>query len=124
VGSRVHDALDSAGGLLPEASTQSLNLAAPLQDGVRIFVPSQGQTGSEPGDESQTSEVATGNPININIATQAELESLPHIGPSLAGEIITYRQEHGPFSTIEEIMNVPGIGQGIFEEIKNWIVVQ
>ena len=61
--------------------------------------------------------------ININVATQEELEVLPGIGPSRAREIINYREENGDFQQIEEIQNVPGIGAGIFDQLKDFITI-
>ena len=123
--SRISDAVQAAGGLLPEADTASLNLAAPLRDGQHIrvpFLPSktspQGDGNTQPDAESTILA-----PININSANQAELDSLPEIGPALANAIIQYRDEHGPFETIEDIQKVPGIGPATFEMIKNLITV-
>ena len=130
VGSRVKDAVEAAGGLLPEAQAASINLAAPLQDGTRIYIPSiipgeeQTQDGTGAGNPDQPNGNLPGKPININTASQAELDSLPGIGPTLAGRIIAYRQEHGLFKTIEDIQDVSGIGPGIFGKIKDLISVE
>ncbi len=128
--SRVQDALEAAGGLHPDADTQNLNLAAPLKDGQRLWVASHPQgtapPKSPPVSPSSGAEVdisPEGNLININTASQETLETLPGIGPSLAASIITYRQEHGPFASIEEIQNVSGIGPAKFEKIKALITV-
>ncbi|MBN1145893.1 MAG: helix-hairpin-helix domain-containing protein [Anaerolineales bacterium] len=135
-GSRVRDAIEAAGGLLPEADTQALNLAAFSQDGERLVIPTlppptpfalpsrlsmatPAQSGSTPA-----SVPGRGNLININTATQAELESLPYIGPALAQRIIEYREANGPFESIEEIIEVYGIGQSTFEKIKDLITVE
>jgi competence protein ComEA len=140
---RVREALEAAGGLLAEADAAALNLAAPLQDGERIWVPAKVK--AEPLADPPAPEKAAGPavqvaptapaetepppaptpeyPININTATQAELESLPGIGPVIAGRIIAYRNEHGPFTRIEEIENVSGIGPKTFEKIKDLIAV-
>ncbi len=121
-GSRVKDALQIAGGTHPEANTQTLNLAAPLQDGARILVPIY-PTATSPGAPPVVAQSNPVYPIDINLATQAELESLPGIGPVTAKKIIAYREENGPFNAIEEIQNVSGIGPKTFEEIKNLIAV-
>lgn len=68
--------------------------------------------------------MSAANLVNINTATAAELDTLPGIGPSLAGKIVTYRETNGPFQTLEEIMNVSGIGQSTFDEIKNLITLE
>lgn len=126
VGSRVQDAIQAAGGLLPEANTASVNLAAILQDGSRVFVPTLQPT-SPPGAPIVSPPArfspSLGNLININTATQAELESLPGIGPALAQRVIAYREANGPFQSIEDIMKVSGIGPKTFEKIKDLITV-
>ena len=125
-GSRVQDAIEAAGGALPQAVLESLNLAAPVEDGVQIYVLAENETqppGATPGGfPSRSGEV--GSLVNINTATQAELEGLPGIGPERARDIIAYREAHGPFPDIEAIQNVEGIGEGIFEEIKGLITVR
>jgi competence protein ComEA len=132
--SRVQDAVQAAGGFLPEADDQAINLAAFLQDGERLSIPAQAPT--RPVAENQPVPPAanpttapdnpgslgsSGSPININTATQAELESLPGIGPVIAGRIIAYRQDHGPFASIQAIQDVSGIGPVTFERIQNLI---
>lgn len=132
---RVQDALDAAGGLLPEANTQTMNLAAYVQDGERIWVPYQAsepsgtQTRAETvpnqGD-NQTNSVTspTKQLININTASQAELENLPGIGPVTAQKIIAYRDQKGPFVRIEDIQDVSGIGPVTYERIKDLITLE
>jgi competence protein ComEA len=125
-GSRVQDAIQAAGGLLPEADTQALNLAALLQDGEQISIPFVQPTLPALEAPPRAAPLPTpqaGKLININTATQAELESLPGIGPSLAQQIIAYRKANGPFATIEDIIDVPGIGPKTFEKIKGLITV-
>jgi competence protein ComEA len=127
-GSRVQDAIQAAGGALPQAMLESLNLAAPLEDGAQVYVLSENETGppgaTTGGFPSRSGEVAAGSLVNINTATQEELEGLPGIGPTRARAIIAYREEHGPFPDIEAIQEVEGIGEGIFEEIKGLITVR
>ncbi len=128
-GSRVNDAILAAGGLLPEADGQALNLAAILEDGQRVFVPiksTPAPVSSEPSTRSSQLEIATPTPafpININTATKNDLDALPGIGPSTAEKIITYRNEHGIFVKIEDIQDVPGIGPATFDNIKGLITV-
>jgi competence protein ComEA len=125
-GSRLKDAIEIAGGLLPEADTDKLNLAASLVDGSQIVVPTLPpaqptvETASRSGDIPLLI-TETDHLVNINTATQAELESLPWIGPALAQGIIAYREANGPFESIEDIIEVYGIGPSIFENIKNLI---
>ena len=126
-GSRAQDAIQVAGGLLPQANPQLLNLAELLEDGVKVSVPTQYPTplpaSLTPLPGVTQSKAGILYPININTATLEELDSLPEIGPSLAQRIIEYREKNGLFKSIEEIMNVSGIGPSIFEQIKDLITV-
>jgi competence protein ComEA len=123
LGARVEDAVTKAGPT-SLADIEALNLAAKLRDGQKIVVPAYG----EPADVSSGGGTASGGPeadrvVDLNTATQAELETLPSIGPIRAKEIIRYRQER-PFRRVEDLMNVPGIGPGTFEKLKDRIAVQ
>ncbi len=128
-GSRVQDAVDAAGGMLANADPNSINLAARLEDGQQVVVPGGGtsSTGSSQGTAPFTVIPTIGSPlsnselVNINTATVGELDSLPGIGPTTAQNIVNYRQQHGPFSQIEDIMNVPGVGPATFDSIKDLI---
>ena len=110
--SRINDAINAAGGTLPSADIDHLNLAGVLSDSDHVFVPSIPLIGE-----------LVISKININYATQAQLETLPGIGAAVAKSIIDYRIEVGLFSEIEEIQKVPGIGPATFEDIKNYITV-
>jgi competence protein ComEA len=130
--SRVNDAVQVAGGLLASADPNSINLAAKIEDGAEIVVLSITETDNNNGGSNGTKQGLTPSPhgtptvsypININSAPQALLEEIPGIGPSKAAAIITYRQEHGPFKKVDDIMNVPGIGTGLFATMKNLITV-
>jgi competence protein ComEA len=126
LGSIVLDALDAAGGPAPDADLDRINLALELCDQQQVHVPRQGETDAPPpisGGEQQDGEPAPGRPININTATTAELEALPRIGPVTAQDIVEYREANGPFETIEEIQNVPGIGPATFEGLRDLITV-
>ncbi len=129
-GSRVKDAVQSAGGLLKEADQEAINLAALLVDGDRVRVPTQkvptptrlvstlsGTRGLTP------TPAATAGPLNINTASLEELDTLSGIGPAIAARIIAYRQLYGGFKTIQDIMKVEGIGPATFAEIKDMITV-
>ncbi len=122
---RVIDALERAGGLLEEASTLSVNLAQPLQDGMVIYIPTQDelQEGvlSIPTNGPAGGIVSNSGKININKATAEELQALPGIGPTRAAAIVRYREEHGPFKSLDEITNVSGIGPKILENIADQI---
>jgi len=121
-GSRVSDAILSAGGLTELADENRLNLAAILEDGTRVYVPAKGETlpvettDTLPSDSPQEL-------ININLADRDELADLPAIGLVKANAIIDYRTSQGDFLSIEEILNVPGIGESIFTLIKELIKV-
>ncbi len=132
VNSRVKDAIEAAGGCTEEALTENLNLASPLEDGQKIWVPHPA-TGTPPeaGGESEEGESRAGliplapssGKININTATLEELETLPGIGPVTAQKIIDFREAEGPFLYIEEIQKVSGIGPATYEKIKDQITV-
>ncbi|AEM73297.1 helix-hairpin-helix domain-containing protein [Caldicellulosiruptor acetigenus] len=129
-GSRINDALILAGGALPGSDLNSINLAEKISDGQKIYIPkigevqSQGVLSSSTGGTKQETISAGEGKININTATKEELKTLDRIGDKLAERIIEYRQKHGPFKSIEEIKNVNGIGEKIFESIKDSITVQ
>lgn len=127
-GSRVGDGIEVAGGETTNGDTSLLNLAELIEDGMQIWVPARLEElpdGQLPG---ESAEEFTENPlsklININNATQIELESLPGIGPVTAEAIIKYRNENGPFKRIEDIQEVSGIGPAKFEQIRELISVR
>lgn len=127
-GARVADAIDKVGGTTPDANMNQVNLAYKLEDGQKIYIPNQNEEEykiTEGMEGIQTNENINKNNelININTATQTELELLPGIGPSTATKIIDYREENGEFETIDDIKNVPGIGEAKYETIKNSITV-
>jgi competence protein ComEA len=129
VGARVLDAVEAAGGFVAEADKNALNLAARLEDADKLDIPFV--AGFEPEEEQGFVVVTEGTPssllgedlVDINEANQDELEELPGIGPSLAERIIEYREENGPFDSIEDIVNVSGIGSATYDEIKDLITV-
>ena len=137
-GSRVIDAVNKAGGFTEEADIEKVNLAYELTDGVKVYIPSKNEEvensvstqkyiSTDSGEnvimEESDMKEAVEALVNINEATQTELESLPGIGPSTALKIISYRQENGNFSSIEDIKKVSGIGESKFENIKELICV-
>lgn len=127
--SRVEDAVDAAGGFVAEADKNALNLAAHLEDGERLDIPYV--AGFIPEETSGFVVITEGTPsslageelVDINTASVEELDKLPGIGLTIAQRIIDYRTENGPFSSIEDILNVPGIGSATFDEIQNLITV-
>ena len=150
-GSRIVDAIEAAGGVTNKANISKVNLVYVLQDGMKVNIPNNTDlknnenfeyitmsSGDEKNDANTgnssttiTSESSSSNNesafkisiVNINTATQTELETLPGIGPSLALRIVNYRKENGKFSSIEDIKNVSGIGEAKYEDIKNYIKI-
>jgi competence protein ComEA len=112
VGSRVDAAVQAAGGLLPGAESNNINLAMQLTDGQQINVPGI----------VDTSHVNIGR-VNINTATVEALDTLPGIGPTTAQAIVDYRLQHGPFQVIQDIQNVPGVGPATYALIQDYINV-
>lgn len=112
-GERVADLLAAAGGPLPAADLDRINLAAPVADGTQVIVPRRGEPTPTPsvpaGDGTGAADPAA--PVNINLAGPEELETLPGVGPSTAAAIIEYREASGPFTTVEQLIDVSGIGE-------------
>ena len=132
-GSRVKDAVDAAGGLKKEADLTNINLAYILEDGEKIYIPKKGEEIEDSITSSKSVETSSSitssvdsksSKININKATQSELESIPGIGPSTALKIINYREENGKFSSIEDIKNVSGIGEAKYSKMKDYITIK
>jgi competence protein ComEA len=123
-GSRVADAIAAAGGLLPEADPASVNLAAVVADGQQIAVGVPGAaTGSSATAAGTAAGTAPGGPVNLNTATAADLDALPGIGPVLAQRIVTYREQQGRFTSVEQLDDVPGIGPSIYDQLKSLVTV-
>jgi competence protein ComEA len=121
-GSRVQDAVDAAGGVASNAEASRINLAAPLEDGQQIIVPTIAPT-RDPFLIGGSTPQPIAALININTADLEQLDALPGIGPVTAQNIIDYRNTNGPFLAIEDIMQVPRIGQSLFDKIKDLITV-
>lgn len=137
-GSRVIDAVNVAGGFTEKADIEKVNLAYVLSDAIKIYIPSKNK---DEENVTNTQECITTNSgeniimkenqiqksnnsiVNINEATQTELETLPGIGPSTALKIISYREENGKFLSTEDIKNVSGIGDNKFNTIKDFICI-
>lgn len=115
------DALLAAGGPVPDADLDRINLAAPLADGEHVYVPAVGE---ENLPVRSVSGIPVLDKVDINTASGAELEELPGIGPSLAQRILDYREANGPFVTIEDIVNVSGIGPATYENLKDLITAK
>ena len=125
-GSRIVDAIEKAGGQTEEANLKNVNLAYELEDGQKIYIPNK----SEENINEITDDGVTGidnkenDTININKADEKELQELNGIGESLASSIIKYREDNGKFKNIEDLKNVPGIGESKFSNIKEKIKVK
>ncbi|SMQ63653.1 ComEA family DNA-binding protein [Agreia sp. VKM Ac-1783] len=123
-GARIVDAIAAAGGYTDVADTAQLNLARVVTDGEQLYAPAVGEapplpaTGGAamPGDPASTT-------VNLNTADSAALETLPRIGPETAKKIIDYRDEHGPFTSIDQLLEVPGIGQKTLDGLRDAAVV-
>lgn len=147
----VQDALAAAGGPSARADTAGLNLAQPVQDGDRLRVPEQPPTATPvppTRTPAPTLTVGAGTPsptpaptettaaagaapalvpgekLDLNTATAAQLDALPRIGPATAERILAYRDQHGPFTKIEDLLNVKGIGAATFDQLKDLIFVR
>ncbi len=120
-GSRIADALEKAGGFTENADISYVNLASVVSDGQKIYFPEIGENLPEESGQ-ETGDSADGR-VNINTAGREVLCSLPGIGDAKAEAIIAYRDENGPFSKPEDIMNVSGIGESLYEKIRNRICV-
>lgn len=140
-GARIADAINSAGGSTEEADLNEVNLAYILQDGQKIYIPTKEDKAKLEGKAYITNGSgnnvivqtvnADGNlenggnrKVNVNTATQSELENLPGIGAAIASRIIEYREQNGKFSKIEDLQNVKGIGDAKFENIKEQVVAK
>ncbi|WP_026162280.1 ComEA family DNA-binding protein [Corynebacterium ulceribovis] len=141
-GSRVADAVEAAGGFSAKANPASVNLARLVSDGEQIVVTDQvdpaansggvgtansttsGTTsGTSSGSTNGTAESATGGKVNVNTASETELETLPGIGPATAAAIVAFRQDNGPFTSVAQLGEVPGIGPKKLERISGSVTV-
>lgn len=129
-GSRLYQAVEEAGGLTANARAEAVNLARILVDSEQIYIPNISESIDQIENETQNviSSAAVSSALsdcllNINQASESDLMQLPGIGQVKAAAIVTYRNSNGPFSSIEEIKNVPGIKEAAFEKIKGMITV-
>lgn len=138
--SRILDAIEIAGGLKEDANIEDINLAQILEDESKIYIPNKkdenlkndnedkiNNTSKNTTETTKKEDITTKNiqntKININTATQTELETLPGIGPSIALKIVNYRKEKGKFKNIEDVKNISGIGESKFNKIKDLIKI-
>lgn len=152
-GSRVVDAVNLAGGLAADADAEAVNLASPLEDGMKVDIfkkgavpaeiaggdpigdgsaaPSASSTrtsssrsrGSHRSSSRSSHKLQRGQTLDINTASEAELTQLPGVGPSLARRIVEYRQDNGPFATVDDLQNVSGIGPSKFAKMQPYVTV-
>ena len=114
-GSRGYEAIKMAGGFTDVAVTTAVNQAAVLQDEMTLYVPNYS--------EFAESQEANDGKVNLNLASKEELMTLPGVGESKADSIISYREEHNGFKSIEEIMEITGIKEGLFNKVKDYIKI-
>jgi competence protein ComEA len=129
-GARVSDLLAAAGGPLPEADLDRVNLAAPVADGARVYVPAVGQDAPPPivvgdmgGSGAIDGAVDPGRLVDLNRASASELESLPGIGPATSAAIIEHRERNGPFARVEDLLAVRGIGEAKLAALRDRVHV-
>ena len=118
-GARVVDAVAAAGGFAPGADESAVNLARPLSDGEQLLVPAIGAVA-----DAGTAPAAAGDGrVNLNLADAAELDTLPRIGPAMAERIIQWRDANGRFTSVEDLLAVPGIGDKMLETLRDLVTV-
>ncbi len=123
-GSRVGAAIETAGGPSRRADPGALNLAAPLADGERVYVPKVGETVPRiPVEDAATGSAAPAGPVDVNRATAEELDTLPGIGPTTAAAIVDHREENGPFASVDDLESVRGIGPAKLDAIRDLVSV-
>jgi competence protein ComEA len=125
---RIKDLILAAGGLTADADPVAINQAAPLKDADHVHVPRLGQASAEPTSASlaaqeQPTNGGNGGLININTASASELDKLPGIGVAIAERIVAYRQEHGMFTSIDQLSEVKGIGTALIEKIAPLVII-
>ncbi|EJS71359.1 MULTISPECIES: helix-hairpin-helix domain-containing protein [Bacillus] len=117
-GDRVKDAIEKAGGFLPEADRKKVNLAQMVQDQMILYVPNENEQVQE------VAAIAKGEgKVQINAASKEQLEKITGIGSRKAESILKYREEHGPFQKIEDLLEIDGIGVKSLEKIKDQIII-
>jgi len=120
-GARVQAALEAAGGAVPGADPGALNLAAPVGDGERVYVPMVGET--VPIATGSPAVTVAPGPVDLNQASAAELDGLPGIGPATAAAIVDHREQNGPFASVEDLEAVRGIGPAKLDALRDLVRV-
>lgn len=119
-GARVVDAVAAAGGFSEKASRDGVNLARPVSDGEQLLIPGEGEKGTDAG--ASAAPEGDGR-VNLNTADVAALDTLPRIGPSIAQRILDWREENGRFTSVDDLMAVPGIGEKMLESLRDLVTV-
>lgn len=125
-GSRVVDAIEAAGGLAPNADGARLNLAAPVADGQRVYIPAVGESAPPPvvgGSDGAGPAGAAAGPVDLNQADEEALDALPGVGPATAAAIIQHREEIGRFTSVDQLLDVRGIGEAKLEQLRPLVSV-
>lgn len=122
-GARVVDAIAAAGGFAPGAEESAVNLARPLTDGEQVVVPVVGAAPPDAGGAPAAPGAAGDGRVNLNTADAAALDTLPRIGPAMAERIIQWRESNGGFTSVEDLLAVPGIGEKILEALRDAVTV-
>ncbi|MEY2430861.1 MAG: competence protein ComEA [Acidimicrobiaceae bacterium] len=123
-GARVDDLVHAAGGLAPDADPDRVNLAAPLVDGEKIYIPRVGEpTPSDATSGGAASGPTRSQPIDLNTASIGQLDALPGIGPATAQAIVDYRAQHGRYRSVDDLLNVRGIGPAKLDQIRSLVRV-
>lgn len=124
VGSRVHDAVQKAGGLTEEADSKSLNLAQKVSDEALVYVPTKGEEAASQQDASGTSpSTSKEKKVNLNKASLEELKQVKGLGGKRAQDIIDHREANGKFKSVDELKKVSGIGAKTIEKLKDYVTV-
>jgi competence protein ComEA len=122
-GARLVDAIRQAGGAGPHADLNAVNLARPVSDGERVYVPKSGEAPPAEAAPGEPGATVSDGKVNLNTATAGQLEELPGIGPVLAQRIVDYRTQHGPFRSVRDLLKVEGIGEKKFASIEPHVTV-
>jgi len=122
-GDRVADAVARAGGFADDAARDGVNLARPVTDGEQIVVPVVGQQAVEATAGAPSGATAAGSLVDLNTATRDQLDTLPRVGPAMADRIIAWREANGRFTSVEDLLSVPGIGEKMLASIRDLVRV-
>lgn len=128
-GSRVVDAIEAAGGLTPDADEARINLAAPVTDGERVYLLKVGEAvppsveGGSSGSSGGSSDASAEGPVDLNQADEAALDALPGVGPATAAAIIQHRDQIGRFTSVDQLLDVRGIGEAKLEQLRPLVTV-